>query len=158
MRLSRIQRMIVHRPPQVAKAVTFFRIGSRDGGRAFLRELLDHVPSAAAAPPPGSRVVHVSLTWRGLAKLLDGHRTLDPTDGRAQLEPAFVSPDDAFSHPKELGFVGDSAPETWWDGAWTTQDLDLGIHVFADDADQLTTEVDRLRGRAAALDVTASAR
>lgn len=145
----------MHRPPQAAKAIVFFRIGSGDGGRAFLREILDQVPSASETALSETMAFHISLTWSGLAKLLMGHDTLDVADGRSQLEPAFVDPDEAFSHPRELGFIGESAPESWWDGAWTAKDLDLGVHVFARDADLLSTEIDRLRARAADLDLTA---
>jgi len=155
MGLSKIQQIIVRRPSQTAKAIVFFRIGSGDGGRKFLQEILDRVPSAADTPQTATTTFHLSLTWSGLAKLLAGHDLLDLDDGRAQLEPAFVNPDDAFSHPHELGFIDESAPGSWWDGAWTAQDLDLGVHVFARDADFLSIEIDRLRDRAAELDLTA---
>ena len=153
--LSRIQRMIVHRPPQAAKAIIFFRIGSGDGGRAFLREVLSQVPAASNTALSETTVVHLSFTWSGIEKLLVGHERLDAAAGSSQLEPAFVDPDDAFSHPRELGFSGESAPEKWWDGAWSAKDLDLGIHVFAHDVDLLATEIERLRSLATGHDLMA---
>jgi deferrochelatase/peroxidase EfeB len=143
-----IQRMIVFRPEQAAKAILFFRIRSRSGTKDFLRSLLTRVPSAAAPLPAGKLPLHVSVTWSGIEKLLDGHADLLPAEGKTQLEPWFVSPEAAFSHPEELGFIEDSAPDTWWDRAWTNADIDLALHVFAEDADQLRAELDALKASA----------
>ena len=147
MRLAQIQRMVVRRPDANAKAILFLKIGSGNGGRNFIQALVGRIPSAAQedafAGPDGP--VHLGLTWQGITKILSGHGLLDPSSGRTQLEPFFVDTGTAFSHPDELGFVGDSAPDRWWDSAWTDADLDLAVFVFAANEDDLSIQLTSLR-------------
>ena len=143
--LDRIQSIIVQRAPEGSAALLVFQFGPVEAARAFLRTVLVETPSARHAEPRPARVLHPSLTWRGIAQLAVGSG-LDPEEGRHSLEPFFVSP--LPSHPEALGFVGDSAPERWWDGAWSSADADMVVHVLASDEAALGAACNRLRTEA----------
>lgn len=148
MRLARIQGMITRRPTGQRMAIALFRMGPIGGARAFLRGCLPSVPSAAEIATRTPPVLHVSLSWRGIARLVEGHAGLDPADGRRQLEPFFCEP--VPTSAGRLGFAGRSAPSEWWNGAWSSADIDLAVHGSFAGEEQAATEIERLLASARA--------
>ena len=147
--LSRVQSIIVSRPPESRVAIVVLSFGQTaelSGIRAFLRWVLDRCPSAATDAPRGELVLHPSMTWSGITKLVAGLDGLDVATGESQLEPQFCNPMPL--SPASLGFVGSSAPEKWWDGGWTSPDVDMIVQVFATDDAALDQGLEDLRSEA----------
>lgn len=144
--LARIQSMIVMRPPERCAAILVFRFGAVEGARALLAWILQFVPAATEGTARGPVALHPSLTWRGIAALTNGLDGLDPEEGATRLEPGFVEP--LPSHPAELGFVGTSAPEFWWEGRWSSAEVDMTVHVLAAEDDALDGALAQLRAEA----------
>lgn len=144
--LSRIQSIIVERPPERNAAILVFRFEDVEGAKALLRWVLGHTPAAVGATARGPAVLHPSLSWSGIARLAEGIEGLDPTAGAKVLEPWFVAP--LPSHPASLGFVGNSAPELWWEGRWSSDEADMTVHAFAANDDALGRAIEELRAKA----------
>lgn len=129
--LDRIQSLIVQSAPQPRCFVLLFRLGPPDGARRFLRQWLPYVPSAAADSASFPNPVFLSLTWQGLARLCEGDPDLDPGEGVRRLERWFV--DQTPDHPavaRDMGFLGESAPQRWWNQSFTNADIHLAVHAF----------------------------
>ncbi|HMQ93798.1 MAG TPA: hypothetical protein PKA33_14810 [Amaricoccus sp.] len=144
--LARIQSIVVARPPERSAAILVLRFGAVEGARTLLGWILDRTPAASGGAVRGAAVMHPSLTWSGIAQLARDLDGLDPATGAEALEPWFVAP--LPTHPVELGFVGESAPDLWWEGRWSSADADMTVHVLAADDDALDLAVAALRAEA----------
>jgi Dyp-type peroxidase family len=102
----------------------FFRIGSPEGGRRFLAQLLPLVTRAEWDKRP-SAAINVALNFLGLRALML------PSDSLASFPVAFQ--DGMKARAAALGDVGDSAPERW-DEPWRSLGLHALVSVYAREA------------------------
>ena len=127
--LDDIQHILLTRTPALTGRYVFLRFRNPECGRAWLREILGTVRSAAAvdtSEDQGSWVT-VALTWNGLRAL-----GVD--------EDALASYPDEFrqgmaARAEMLGDTGPNAPEHWVDGT-NGPDLHAIAILFARDADE----------------------
>src|SRR6478672_12456285 len=80
--------------------------------------------------------------------LLQRVQTLDTTEGRREFETFFVDPGqspDSTAVAEQLGFVGDSAPQGWWERKFTSTDIDLAVLILVDTAEERSEILQRLR-------------
>lgn len=131
--LANVQSIVARTTALPRHGLLLFRLGSVDGARKFLAECLPDIPSARLEGLP-SQPLQLGVTWPGLAKLVPA--PLIAEDGAAALESDFVRewPDNPAVAP-QAGFRGKSAPELWWDGQFTTGDVELIVHVAASEAE-----------------------
>src|ERR1051326_7739790 len=123
--IENIQALVVRSPVKPLIAVLLFKLGDAATARQFLREY---------AP-----------------KLLRGHPTLDVEQGRRSLEVFFTDSTQApgsLAMAQQLGFVGGSAPEGWWEGRFPPENIDLAVYACFD-ADQKAQALAELREAAA---------
>jgi Dyp-type peroxidase family len=125
--LDDIQHILLTRTPAMTGRYVFLKFGSPEAGRAWLREILGTVRSAAAVDTTESKSswVTVAFTWNGLKAL-----GLD--------EEALATFPDEFRQgmarrAEVLGDTGPNAPENWVDGTNRT-DLHAIAILFARDA------------------------
>lgn len=149
--IENIQALVVRSPVKPFISVLLFKLGDADAARQFLREYAPKVPRGAAADIAGEAEYHLLFSWNGLAKLLRGHPTLDVEQGRRALEVFFTDSTqapDSLAMARQLGFVGGSAPEGWWEGRFTSENIDLAVYACFD-ADRKAQALTELREAAA---------
>jgi deferrochelatase/peroxidase EfeB len=133
--IDNIQALVVRSSVKPLVAVLLFKLGDAAAARGFVREYAQKVPKGAAADVAGQDEYHLLLTWSGLEKLLRGHPLLDVEEGRRAFEVFFVDPTqapDSLALAPQLGFLGASAPERWWNGQFSSKDVDLALYCCFD--------------------------
>jgi deferrochelatase/peroxidase EfeB len=130
--IDNIQALVVRSPVKPVTAVLLFGLGDAARGRQFVRSCAAKVPRGAAADVAGQVEFHLLFAWSGLEKLLRGHPALDVGQGQQAFEVFFADPTQAAGSPamsQQLGFIGGSAPGNWWEGRFTSGDIDLAVYV-----------------------------
>ncbi|RWC24238.1 MAG: hypothetical protein EOS50_15625 [Mesorhizobium sp.] len=142
-----MQGLLVHRYHQSHYAVLLF--GIEDGRRAqrFVARWLAHTPHGAQDPLRlAGPVLNFGFTWLGLRVLLADHVALDTETGRLELDFGFT--DQTPHHPavrEQLGFIGASAPELWWDGRFGSDAIHMAVYAAFDDDGQAARTLSDLR-------------
>jgi deferrochelatase/peroxidase EfeB len=150
--LGNIQAIVAKSSPKPLITVLLFKLGAADGAKSFLREWIVNTPAGAASNVGGQPAFYFLFSWNGLEVLLRDHAQLDVAQGRRQFETFFVDPVQAPDGPavaEQLGFLGASAPERWWDRKFTSRDIDLAVYASFDTSEQKSENLDRLRQSAA---------
>ncbi|MBI1869243.1 MAG: hypothetical protein HYS06_13280 [Methylocystis sp.] len=152
-KLDSLQGIVAKSSERPLLSILLFRIGAADNARAFLRHWLRFVPDGRAPPPVDAPELYFLFSWDGVSKLLAGHPTLKIDVGRDQLEGYFTNSDLAPDNPArapDLGFVGDSAPQGWWEGKFLSAEIELALYCcFADDPQQGATLAEMRQSAAA---------
>ena len=113
------------------------RIDDRDAGRELVRRLQPLVGSGRAAPDPSAEAwITVAFTYNGLKALGVPQESLE------SFAPEFRQ--GMAARAKELGDVGESAPERW-EAPLGTPDVHVALGVISPDADRLETLRERAR-------------
>lgn len=149
--LANVQAIVAHRSDKPLVAILLFKLGEAAGAKAFLRRWADKVRNGSQTETAGDPALYFFFAWSALAKLLQGG-ALDPADGRGALEPFFVDPGQgpaSLALRSQLGFVGSSAPESWWDGVFSNSDIELALYCGFDDAPQRDLTLGAIRASAA---------
>jgi deferrochelatase/peroxidase EfeB len=149
--LDNVQAIVARRSTRRFFAILLFRIVAPALARQFLRERTAAVLGGQAKEIVGDPVLHFMFSWSGLAKLLEGNPQFDLTQGARDFEPFFVDPGQgpgSSAMAEQLGFVGDNAPDSWWEG-FKSQDIELAAHVSCESREQRTECLGRLRASAA---------
>ena len=138
--LSNVQAIVARSSDRPFVTVPLFKIEAADGAKAFLRQWLSMTPSGISQPAGDVPTLHFLFSWNGIEKLLRPHPVLKVEEGRKAFETFFTDPDQAPDRPAvatDLGFTAESAPQHWWDGRFSTADVDLALHCsFASSARQ----------------------
>jgi Dyp-type peroxidase family len=109
--LDDIQHILLTRTPAITGRYEFLTFDTAAGGRAWLSELVDLIPSATAA----AATIEESDRWITLAFTWNGLRALGvPDDSLATFPDAFR--EGMPSRASILGDVGANAPENWVGG------------------------------------------
>ena len=125
------------RPTPYAATYVLLRIDDRRGGREVLRRLASVVASAAHPESPARDAwVSVALSFQGLRALGVPQASLD------SFPPEFRS--GMAARARQLGDVGDSAPEHW-EKPLGTPDVHIAITVIAPDPAKLQEVFERAR-------------
>src|ERR1700754_3325987 len=133
--IQNIQALVVRSPVKPVTSVLLFKLGDAALGRKFVRACAGRVPRGAAPDVAGQPELHLLFSWSGIEKLLRGHPTLDVEQGRNAFEVFFA---DAGQSPgsramaQQLGFIGASAPESWWEKRFASGDIDLAVYACFD--------------------------
>jgi deferrochelatase/peroxidase EfeB len=149
--IQNIQALVVRSPVKPVTSVLLFKLGDAALGRKFVRACTGRVPRGAAPDVAGQAELHLLFSWSGIEKLLRGHPTLDVEQGRNAFEVFFA---DAGQSPgsramaQQLGFIGASAPEAWWEKQFASGDIDLAVYACFD-VEQKTEALADLRQIAA---------
>src|SRR5262245_25019774 len=108
--LDDIQHILLTRTPALTGRYVFLKFGSAEAGRAWLREILTTVRSAADVGVDESNRswVTVALTWNGMRALGLDEETLATFPAEFQQGMA--------ARAEVLGDTGAAAPEHWVDG------------------------------------------
>lgn len=112
----------------------FFRFGDGNGARSFLAGLLPRIAHGATDPAADSgALLNLSISWGGLLKLGVFDR-LGGVEAAGLAFPAdFRVPPDAAA----TAAYGPSAPRNWWKGRFQTADIDLSLHIYAANQEDL---------------------
>ena len=150
---SDVQTVLTRSYAKALAAVLLFNIQDPALCRRFLRTWLPLVPNGLLDRDPDSPIVHFYFSWPGLQQLLRSDPTLDVAKGRSELEWAFTDESqapDQMAMRDQLGLVGASGSENWWNRNFATADIHLALHVFLDDEQQKTDVLGKIRLSAAA--------
>jgi Dyp-type peroxidase family len=125
--LDDIQHILLTRTPALTGRYVFLKFGTPEAGRAWLREILTTVRSAADVGVDESNRswVTVAFTWNGMRALGLDEATLATFPGEFQQGMA--------ARAEVLGDTGHAAPEHWVDGT-NRDDLHAIAILFARDA------------------------
>lgn len=153
--LSNVQGMVVHRYDHPLTTVLLFTILDAAKVKGFLRKWRHLIP-LGATEKTGLKgpLLSIGLTWNGLSLLVDNDPALDPVTGGTQLDFAFT--DRTPEHPgmsEQLGFLGPSAPENWWDQHFKNADIHLALFALFDDQAQQNIVLEDIRTSAALADL-----
>ena len=150
--LDDIQHILLTRTPALTGRYVFLKFGSPEAGRAWLREILTTVRSAAEVGVDESNRswVTVAFTWNGMRALGLDEATLAtfPAEFRQGMA----------ARAEVLGDTGHAAPEHWVDGT-NRDDLHAIAILFARDAaerDRCDLEHDGLLTRCPGVEVISS--
>jgi deferrochelatase/peroxidase EfeB len=149
--LDNVQAIVARSSTRPFFAILLFRIVAPALARQFLRERTAAVLGGQANEIAGDPVLHFMFSWSGLAKLLEGNPQFDLTQGAREFEPFFVDPGQgpgSSAMAEQLGFIGDNAPDSWWEG-FKSQDIELAVHASFESREQRTESLSRLRASAA---------
>lgn len=133
--LTNLQALLVKPCVHPLFTVMLFHIEDAAAARKFIRQWRKETPNGAEQGV-GTRphALYFMFSWQGLEKLLAGHPTLKLDEGARAFEPFFSNPADMPEMKTEqLGFLGPSAPDGWWEGKFKGLDIDVAIYgCFAD--------------------------
>ena len=150
MQLSNLQALLARRSTKPLYAVLLLRLEDPTSARNFLRYLSSKITAGDTPEAVGTPIINLCMSWRAVSALTTGHSDLDTAVGRKQLEPFFVDPHqapDSLALADQLGFVGPSAPNNWWDN-FTSGDIDLAIYIGCDTDDERENILADLRSKA----------
>ena len=139
-----VQSLIFGPSPYPISRHLLFNIPIGASGRHFLLELLPLVSSGELKPGDGPSLVNLSLSWTGLLAL----DAFDTMGGVATAAAAFYMFNEP-PHAESLRAVGPSAPETWWGGRFTANDIHVILHAWVKDEEALRAFTSRARDAAA---------
>jgi Dyp-type peroxidase family len=134
--LDDIQHILLTRTPAITGRYEFLTFDTPEGGRAWLSELVDLLPSATAAQATmdeSDRWITLAFTWNGLRALGV------PEESLATFPDAFR--EGMPSRASILGDVGVSAPENWV-GGLAGDDVHAIAILFARNDEQCRTSID----------------
>ena len=124
--LEDIQHFLVSRPPALAARYEFLAFRRSNGGREWLKGILDKVgtPKALASGNPGTRWVTIGFTWNGLRALGVNQAALAtfPEEFRQGMA----------ARAEILGTTGANHPENWV-GGLANEELHAIVILFARD-------------------------
>jgi deferrochelatase/peroxidase EfeB len=150
---SDVQSILTRSYAKALAVVLLFNIEDAGLCRRFLSTWLPLVPRGFLERDPATPILHFYFSWSGLQQLLRANSTLDIAMGRSQLEWAFTDPSqapDRAAMRDQLGFVGASHSQNWWNGRFETSDIHLALQVFLDDEAQKTSVLAQIRESATA--------
>jgi deferrochelatase/peroxidase EfeB len=145
--VSNLQAIIGRSSAKPFFAVLLFAIDDAKRAKGFLRTWGPEIPVGLAAEQSGVAALHLLFSWSGMEKLLKGRTDLNVDEGRRAFDTFFVDPAQAPDRPalaQQFGFIGNSAPDTWWD-KFKTSDVELVVYGAFDDEVQRDNYVQRLR-------------
>ena len=151
-RVDNVQAIVVRPSARALYAILLFRIVSAAGTREFLRTWAFQAPGGQAGESPGAGAFHALFSWRAIETLLADTGAFDLAEGRAAFEPFFVDPRQApgsLAMAEQLGFIGRSAPASWWEG-FGSGDIDLAVYATFEDEAQRTRALSEIREAARA--------
>jgi hypothetical protein len=153
--LDNVQAIVARGSVKKFHVVLLYKLQSPRGAKRFLRQWTKGTLGGLASEIDSRPSQHFLFTWSGIETLLKNHPTLDPDSGRRELEPFFVDPSQApgAAVAEQLGFLGASAPEGWWDHRFTSADIDFAIYASLDSPEQKAELLEQLRASAAACDL-----
>jgi hypothetical protein len=128
-------------------AVLLFAIDDAKRAKEFLRTWEPEVPAGLAAERTGVAELHLLFSWSGMEKLLTGRTDLKADEGRRAFDTFFVDPAQAPDRPalaQQFGFIGNSAPDKWWD-KFKTGNIELVVYGAFDGQAQRDDYIGRLR-------------
>jgi Dyp-type peroxidase family len=134
--LDDIQHILLTRTPAITGRYEFLTFDTPEGGRAWLSELVDLLPSATAAQATmdeSDRWITLAFTWNGLRALGV------PEESLATFPDAFR--EGMPSRASILGDVGVSAPENWV-GGLAGDDVHAIAILFARNDEQCRTSIE----------------
>jgi Dyp-type peroxidase family len=134
--LDDIQHILLTRTPAITGRYEFLTFDTPEGGRAWLSELMDLLPSATAAQATmdeSDRWITLAFTWNGLRALGV------PEESLATFPDAFR--EGMPSRASILGDVGVSAPENWV-GGLAGDDVHAIAILFARNDEQCRTSIE----------------
>ena len=143
-----VQAIVARSSKKALSTVLLFKLQSPGPAKAFLQSWMPNVISGSEAEAAGAPVIHFLFSWKGMELLLQRVQTLDTTEGRREFETFFVDPGqspDSTAVAEQLGFVGDSAPQGWWERKFTSTDIDLAVLILVDTAEERSEILQRLR-------------
>lgn len=149
--LDNVQAIVARSSTRHFFAIVLFRILAPAPARQFLRDWTAATLGGQAQEAAGNSALHFMFSWSGLTKLLEGNPLFDLTQGAREFEAFFVDPEqgpDSAAMAEQLGFVGDSAPDGWWEG-FTSRDVELAVHASFESPEQRADGLGRLRASAA---------
>ena len=124
--LEDIQHFLISRPPALAARYEFLAFRRSNGGREWLKGILDKVgtPKALASGNPGTRWVTIGFTWNGLRALGVNQAALAtfPEEFRQGMA----------ARAEILGTTGANHPENWV-GGLANEELHAIVILFARD-------------------------
>lgn len=150
--LGNIQAIVAKNSIRPLIALLLFKLSDRNRAKSFLRQWIASTPAATAPEADEQPALHFMFSWTALEALLRDDPGLDVERGRRELEVFYVDPSQAPNHPaiaQQLGFVGESAPDRWWDRQFVSSDIDLAIHASFSTPNQKADVIDQLRTSAA---------
>jgi deferrochelatase/peroxidase EfeB len=149
--VGNVQAIVARSSAKPLIAVLLFRFGEAGGAKSFLRQWMPKAPAGLAPETDGQPALHFMFSWKGMEALLRGRAGLDVAQGRREFEVFFTDPVQApdAAVAKQLGFVGASAPDAWWEGKFASGDIDLAIHISVDEPLQKADLLAQLRQSAA---------
>jgi hypothetical protein len=150
--VSNLQAIVGRSSGKARFAILLFTIEAARRAREFLRTWKSEIPSGLAQEQDGVAALHFLFSWSALERLLQGDANLDVGIGRRSFETFFVDPLQAPDRPevaKQFGFVGASAPGSWWH-EFNTSDIEFAVYGAFDSDQQRDDYVGRLRDSAAA--------
>jgi deferrochelatase/peroxidase EfeB len=155
-----IQAIVARRSRRRFLAILLLKIDDAAKAKAFLAAWISRTPGGLADPDTlTDPVLHFAFSWNGLRKLLAGDVALeaaaaDSAHSNGKFESCFRKPEEAPDHPgkaRELGLLGDSAPQNWWKGwrsagaGFATSDIDVAVHISCLDEAERTPALQALR-------------
>jgi deferrochelatase/peroxidase EfeB len=149
--VGNVQAIVARSSAKPLIAMLFFRFGEAGGAKSFLRQWMPKAPAGLAPEVKGQPALHFMFSWNGMEALLRGRAGLDVARGRKEFEVFFTDPVQApdAALAKQLGFVGASTPDAWWEGKFASRDIDLAIHISVDEPLQKADLLAQLRQSAA---------
>src|SRR3981189_195701 len=144
--LDDIQHILLTRTPAITGRYEILTFDTPEGGRAWLSELMDLLPSATAAQATmgeADRWITLAFTWNGLRALGV------PEESLATFPDAFR--EGMPSRASILGDVGVSAPENWV-GGLAGDDVHAIAILFARNDEQCRTSIENHDGLLARTD------
>jgi deferrochelatase/peroxidase EfeB len=149
---SDIQTVLTRSYAKALAVLLLFNVEDVPSAKRFLRLWLPRVPGGVRDRDPDTPIVHFYFTWSGLDQLACSDATLDSAKGRSELDWAFTdasqAPDQAAMRD-QLGFVGASSSESWWNRSFANADVHLALHAFLDDEEQKADVLEKIRRSAA---------
>lgn len=124
-----------------------FKLGSKEGGRRLIAALLPSIASGERDPTAQDVLVNMALSWEGLKAI----GAFDAMGGDVVAARAFYIFNDA-PDPASLRVAGVSAPDHWWDGRFTSADIQVVVHLHVSNEADLQKETALVRGIALACD------
>jgi deferrochelatase/peroxidase EfeB len=142
---TNVQGLIVNLYPYPLARHFLFRLGDAAAARRFLGEWVPRTTSAAVdLGPRPEPLINLALTWGGLRRLGALEVPAGVPAAEADFPWDFREPPDAVS----MGDADESAPEHWWNGRFTSEDVHLVLHVFCRTEPGLTAVTAEVRASA----------
>ena len=133
--LANVQGLVHEFYPCECSRYLLYRFQGASQGKAFLRALTPLVTVARADVGPGAKLLNVGISFAGLEAL-----QLDPEVLREFPLDFRDGP-----IPTVMGDYGDSAPEHWWHGRFTTSFIHALVHLACHSGDEIAALTDQVQ-------------